>query len=271
MPADSELRRDVVRAYHNTMLVGHPGEQGTLELVSRHFWWPGMTVFVKSYVKGCKDCNRVKSVRRTTRAPMSPHTVPSKPWEVWSTNHIVELPKSDGYNTIMVVQDYKTKQVHFVPCHTTMTREDKANIHIDWVFCLHGLPRKVVSVCGSLYTAKVMRAIYKRLGIKANFSMAFHSQTNGQTERVNQELEMFLWLFCNWRQDNWSKLLPMTEFAYNLRVHSATKHSPFKLMYRYKPRVTVPTSSPSDIPAVDACLNQLHEARAEVDSALCMS
>jgi transposase InsO family protein len=224
VPADPELRRDIVRTCHNTKLVGHPGEQGTLELVSRHYWWPGITTFVKSYVSGCKECNRIKSVRRTTRTPVHAHTVPGEPWETWLTDHIVELPPSSGHNAIMVVQDYKTKQVHFVACDTTMTTEDEADIHVDWVFRLHGLPRRVISDQGSLYTSKVMRAIYKRLGIKANFSTAFHPQTDSQTERVNQELETFLRAFVNWRQDDWASMLPMAEFAYNSRVHSATKH-----------------------------------------------
>jgi transposase InsO family protein len=271
IPADPELRRDIVRTCHDTKLVGHPGEQGTLELVSRHYWWPGITTFVKSYVSGCEECNRIKSVRRSTRTPVHAHTVPGKPWETWSTDHIVELPPSNGHNAIMAVQDYKTKQVHFVACDTTMTAEDEADIHVDWVFRLHGLPRHVILDRGSLYTSKVMQAIYKRLGIKANFSTAFHPQTNGQTERVNQELKTFLRAFVNWRQDGWASMLPMAEFTYNSRVHSATKHSPFELLYGYKPRFNVPVAAPSTVPAVEDRLDRLREARQEANAALRMS
>lgn len=147
-----------------------------------------MARFVKQYMQSCHTCQRAKATRQTTRAPLQPHNVPAEPWEVWSTDHIVELPESNGYNAIIVVQDYSTKMVHFIPCTTRMMAEDEADIHVDHVFRLHGLPLKIVSDRGSLYTSKVMRAIYKCLGIKANFSTAFHPQTDRQTERVNQEL-----------------------------------------------------------------------------------
>jgi hypothetical protein len=271
IPADPKLRQDIVRTCHDTKLVGHPGEQGTLELVSQHYWWPGITTFVKTYVSRCKECNHIKSVRQNTRTPVHTHSIPCKPWETWLTDHIVELPLSNCHNAIMVVQDYKTKQVHFIACNTTMTAEDKADIHVNWVFRLHGLPRRVILDRGSLYTSKVMRAIYKCLGIKANFSTVFHPQTDGQTEHVNQELEMFLRAFVNWRQDDWASMLPMAEFAYNSRVHSATKHSLFELLYGYKPRFNVPVTTPSTVPAVDNRLDHLQEARQEANAALRMS
>jgi hypothetical protein len=173
MPEDDALRQDVVHSCNNTLTTGHPGEQGTLELVWQNFWWPGMTVFVQKYVRSCDTCNRVKSTRATTRGALNPHGVPEGPWKVWSTDHIVELPESEGYNPILVAQDYSTKQVHFVPCTTQMTAEEEADAHVNYIFKLHGLPCRIVSDCGSLYTGKFMRAIYKRLGIKADYSTAF--------------------------------------------------------------------------------------------------
>jgi hypothetical protein len=270
IPEDDILRRDVVHSCHDTLTVGHPGEQGTLELVRCKFWWPGMTVFVQKYVRSCDTCNRIKSTRTTTRGALNPHEVPEGPWKIWSTDHIVELPESDGYNAILVAQDYSTKQAHFVACTTQMTAEEEADAHVDHIFKLHGLPSRIVLDRGSLYTGKVMRAIYKRLGIKANYSTAFHPQTDGQTERVNQELETYLQAFCNQRQDNWSRLLPIAEFAYNSRIHSATKKAPFELLYRYNPDFSIPIGT-SQLPTVDAHLDTLKEARAEADAALTMS
>lgn len=145
VPQDGTIQRDIVAACHDTLLTGHPGELGTLELVRCHYWWPGMACFVKQYVQSCHTCQRAKSTRQSMRAPLQPHDVPTEPWEVWSTDHIAELPKSNGYNAIIVVQDYSTKMAHFNPCTMRMTTKDKANIHINHVFHLHGLPFKIVS------------------------------------------------------------------------------------------------------------------------------
>jgi len=67
--------------------------------------------------------------------------------------------------------------------------------------------------------------------------MVFYPQTDRQTERVNQELEQYLRMFIDHRQEQWSKWLGMAEFAYNNKVHSSTKTSPFKANYRQDPRI----------------------------------
>jgi hypothetical protein len=87
IPADDKIRCNVVHSCHDTMLVGHPGEQGTLKLVSRHYWWPGITMSVKSYVGHCKECNHVKSIQCNTRVELNPHSMSGKPWDMWSTDH----------------------------------------------------------------------------------------------------------------------------------------------------------------------------------------
>ena len=75
------------------------------------------------------------------------------------------------------------------------------------------------------------------LGIKSKLLTAFHPQTDKQTERVNQELEQYLRMFIDHRQEQWPEWLGMTEFAYNNKVHSSTRTSPFKVNYRQDPRM----------------------------------
>ena len=81
-----------------------------------------------------------------------------------------------------------------------------------------------------------MKELYEALGIKGNPSTAYHPQTDGQTERVNQEVKEFLTIFVNNKQDDWSEWLPIAQFCHNDRQHSATKHSPFFLNYGRHPR-----------------------------------
>ena len=82
-----------------------------------------------------------------------------------------------------------------------------------------------------------MQELNRMLGIESKLSTAFHPQTNGQMERVNQELEQYLRMFIDHRQEQWPDWLGMAEFAYNNKIHSSTKVSPFKANYGQNPRM----------------------------------
>jgi len=133
------------------------------------------------------------------------------------------------YDSIMVAVDSAGKCSHFVETVTTVTAAGAANLYLRNIWKLHGLPRKVVSDCGPQFVAAFMKELYRLLGIEAATSTAYHPQTDGQTERVNQELEQYLRLFVGERQDDWYTLLPLAEFSYNNHVHSSTQQTPFLL------------------------------------------
>jgi len=129
----------------------------------------------------------------------------------------------------MVGIDPAGKCSHFVETVTTVTAAGVANLYLRNVWKLHGLPRKVVSDCRPQFVAAFMKELYRLLGIEAATSTAYHPQTNGQTERVNQELEQYLRIFVGERQDNWYTLLPLAEFSYNNHIHLSTQQTPFLL------------------------------------------
>ena len=133
-------------------------------------------------------------------------------------NFVVELPLSSGHDAVMTVVDSVSKRAHFIPTHTTVTAEGAARLFLHQVWKLHGLPTCVVSDYGPQFIARFTRELYRLLGIKLASSMAWHPQTNGQTERINQELDQYLWLFMNERQDDWYNLLPLAEFQHNNHV-----------------------------------------------------
>jgi len=109
----------------------------------------------------------------------------------------VELPLSSGHDAVMTVVDSVSKQAHFIPTHTTVTVEGAARLFLHQVWKLHGLPKYVVSDCGPQFIARFTRELYQLLGIKLASSTAWHPQTDGQTERVNQELDQYLRLQCS--------------------------------------------------------------------------
>jgi transposase InsO family protein len=140
-----------------------------------------------------------------------------------SVNFIVELLESHGYNTIMCVVDSLTKHAHFIPMHTTINAEGTALLFLKEVWKHHGTPRVVVSDRGPQFIAGFMRELYKLLGIKLAMSTAYHPQTDGQMEHVNQVIEGYLCTFTSQRQDDWDDLLPS---------HSSTQQTPFMVNTR---------------------------------------
>jgi hypothetical protein len=161
------------------------------------------------------------------------------------------LPKSDGFDAILVIVDFFTKFKIFVPCHTTDKSPDFVQHYLSRVFPYFGLPTAIVSDRGSTFVSKFTTALWNQLSVKPKPSTAYHPQMNGQTERANQELEQYLRFYCNYQQDNWASLLPQAQFVMNSRFHSAIQSTPFQLMLRYTPRWN-PTLQTTENPAAES-------------------
>src|SRR5882724_4663186 len=129
----------------------------------------------------------------------------------------------------MVVVDHLSKWAHVIPMMSDVTASRVAWLFRDHIWKLHGLHKEVISDRGTQFVSNFMCNLSQLLGIKVAASMAYHPQTDGQTEQVNQEVEQFLQLFINQHQDDWYEWLSIAEFAYNNRVHASMHSSPFML------------------------------------------
>ena len=173
-------------------------------------------------------------------------------------NFIVELLKSEGYDAIYVCVDRLTKMAHFILTNTTVTAEQTAQLFYRHIWKHHGLPADIVSDRGTQFVAKFTRHLLERLDIQGNRSTAYHPQSDGQTERVNQTLEQYLRVYCGYHQDDWHQLLPLAEFVYNNAQNSSTRVSPFFANYGYHPRCKVTVATDSVNPAADGLVEKLH-------------
>ena len=115
---------------------------------------------------------------------------------------VVGLPKSQDFDAIWVVVDRLSKQRHFAPCKTTIGAKGHAELFIDNVFLLHGLPNSIISDRGPQFASEFRRYLCSCLGISAQLSTAFHPHIDGQTERINASMEEFLCAHVNYLQDD---------------------------------------------------------------------
>ncbi|SJL16280.1 uncharacterized protein ARMOST_19800 [Armillaria ostoyae] len=241
VPRDSATRGEVISRCHDHITAGHPGIEKTKELVLRDYWWPKLKKDVETYVRGCETCARTKASTQARRAPLHPNEIPSEPWTHISVDMITGLVPCKGLDAILVIVDRFSKAIIPIACKTTLSSEGWAKILRDEVYAKYGMPVTVISDRGPQFVSKFLQDLYKMLDIKGNASTAYHPQTDGQTERANQEIEKYLRIFINVRQTDWPEWLPLAAFQHNNRIHSATGKSPFFVNFGRNPRVAPDT------------------------------
>jgi len=156
---------------------------------------------------------------------------------------ITELPVSDGCDQLWVIIDRFTKMAHFLPLEKEgKTAADLAVIFAREIWKYHGLPTNIVSDCDSRFISETWKEFLRLSGIRPRISTGFHPQTDGQTERLNQTIEAYLQAFVGKEQDNWVRLLPMAEFAYNNSTTTRNGMSPFYANYGFYPVAMDPAS-----------------------------
>ena len=154
---------------------------------------------VKQYVEECNACQRNKNCTEQLVGKLIPNSIPEKLWMHILADFITKLPLAQEYDSILVVVDWLTQIVHFIPTTEKTLAEGLARLFRDSVWKLHGLPKSIILDRGPQFVAGSMRKLNGILGIKSKLSTAFHLQTDGQTERVNQELEQYLRMFIDHR------------------------------------------------------------------------
>lgn len=242
-----------------------------MELVKRRYWWPGMSTFIRKYIEGCGICQQMKVDTHPTQVPPMP--IPAdpdaRPWSCITMDFITDLPESQGFDSVLVVVDHDLmKGVIFSPCRKTIDALGMAELlHAD-VYKWFGLPDRIISDRGPQFAAKVFQELCKKTGIKSTMSTVFHPQTDGETEKVNQELEVYLRVFTGNHPADWTKFLTDAQFMHNHREHSATRTSPFRALFGYDPKAIPHVACMSNMPAAQQRLDELQKIQDEVKAAL---
>jgi Integrase zinc binding domain len=239
---DLELWQDIVKMYHDHEMAGHPGELETYNEIRQNYWWPGLQMFVKNYVQGCSICQQFK----INQSPSNPAYIAiegannTRPFAKCSMDLITDLPPVEEYDSILVVVDRGlSKGVILCPCAKTTTWEGTVTLLCDNLFKRFGLPDKIISDRDPRFAAHAFQELLKLLNIKSNLTTAYHPQSDGATKRVNQEIKVYLSIYCTSHPEDWLHSLSTLEFTHNNRRHTKWTHSPFELIQGDNP-ISIP-------------------------------
>ena len=240
IPDHGTLRQDIITELHESRYAGHPGENRTIHLVKRYFWWPGLAKDCRTFVKGCIVCQRDKTNTQKTAGELCQPEIPGGKWQVVSMDFITGLPlTARGHNMILTIVDTFSKMTVLLPCHNTLNAHGTASLLWQHVFCKHGIPHRFISDRDPRWNNEVFQELMKLISVQHAMSTAHHPQTDGQTERMNRVIEEMLRHYVNERQDDWDMLLPCCEFAVNDQYQDSIKTTPFFLNYGYHPTLPV--------------------------------
>jgi transposase InsO family protein len=242
---DETLIVDLIREAHDQISSAHPGKSKTARILGQKYYWKGLYASVAQYVRNCHACKRSHVPRDRTPGLLHPLPVPDRPWQ-HITMDFKSFPKDKhGYDTAYVVIDRLSKQSISIPCYKTTTAKDMAQLYVSYVYRHRGAPQTVVSDRGPQFISQFWTEFCRILGIQIKLSTAFHPQTDGQTEVMNQYLDQRLRPFVNYYQDNWSELLPIMDYAQLTLPHDSIGMSPFELLNAYPPRTSFDWQTPT--------------------------
>ncbi|MBW0569815.1 hypothetical protein O181_109530 [Austropuccinia psidii MF-1] len=236
VPNDPKVQLSILQKRHDSPLAGHSGQEKTLKLVKQDFHWSDMTQFIKDYVSSCQQCSRNKNIHHKNFGLLKTLPIPNGPWICLSMDFISQLPLSNSFDSILVIVDRFSKSAVFIPTMSSITSLDLAHLFIKNIFLKHGLPSSIVSDRGPLFVSSFWTNLCQQLKILRYLSTVYHAETDGQTERVKQILEQYLWMYVNYHQDYWNIWLPLAEFSCNNSDHSSTKQLLFFTVYGRDPQ-----------------------------------
>ena len=217
----------------------HLGVTRTLKMLERFFWWVGMEVCTKWWVRRCLRCQARKTSRQTVRWPVLPIPLPNSPGVAVSVDYFGPLPiTARGNSYILLFTDRFSRRADMFAVTTAkFTAEGTANILVNRFIPLWGCPSTLLSDNGPQFCARLATAVYKLLGIHKLTTSAYHPSGNGGVERVNHTMAQTLAMVCNEHQNDWDVHLPHVEYAYNNSVSAATGLAPNEVHIGRLPRL----------------------------------
>lgn len=241
---ECSLRLQLIKELHTE---GHVGRDRTIQLVASSYFWPSLRRDVIHFVERCVVCQQSKGHASNSGLYM-PLPIPTQHWTDISMYFVLGLPRTQrGNDSIFVIVDRFSKMVHFVACKKATYALQVAHLFFREVYRLHGLPLSIVYDRDSRFLSHFWRSLWKLLRTSLDMSIAYHPQSDGQTEVVNRSLGNMLRCLVGDNIRTWDTVLGKAEFAHNHAVNRSTGFCPFRVVYGLIPRGPLDLGVPPDL------------------------
>lgn len=268
IPDNKALKHRLLQEVHDCPLSGHFGLEKTYSRLQDSVYWPGMKSTVQKYVSSCHTCKTNKHRTTKENGLLKPLETPTKPWTHIALDLVTHLPRSTkGNDALAVFVDRFSKFARIIPCKTSITAADLANLFFDDVFRLFGIPVSLVSDRDPRFTSRFWKRLMEIVGTKMDMATAHHQQTDGQAERTIQTLQQYLRTYVDGSPSDWDTNLTQLEFAYNSSKSTSTGFSPFELLYGDQPRTVLNTALNQTVPNTDTAQEFIENHQSKIQMA----
>lgn len=229
------LREKICSNIHGSMERGHSGIAASIKQAELSFYLPTLKADMKKFVKECETCQQNKSEHVLKPGLLQLIPLPNHAWEGVSMDFVEGLPRSRGKDVILVVVDKLTKYCHLITLTHPFSAAKVAQEFLNQVVKLYGVPVDIITDRDPIFISSFWQELFKVLGTKIKMSTAYHPQTDGQTERINQCIEMYLRCMTGQKPADWAEWIPMAEWWYNTLFPSLAGMTPYQALYGQTP------------------------------------
>jgi len=232
---------EIIRSIHEA---GHLGIHSTTNKIKERYWWPGISKHVAEFISTCDQCQREKKPQKAKDIyPM----IAEQPFQIVGLDHVGPLHKTkDGYQYLIVAQDYFTKWPIVKPTKTTNT-DEALKFVFEEIYTIYGKPQQLITDQGTAFTSELWKTTMKKWKINHTPTTAANPQANGQVERFNQTLVKMLRKKLGARKNQWDQKLPGLLMDYRASVQATTEKTPAELLYGYRMKLPIEAKYPIPI------------------------
>jgi len=232
------VREKLLKHHHDDLLARHFDADKISELLDCKYYWKSMIKNVKEYINTCDICQRAKMKRHLSYNKLRSLSQLTDSWKEIIMNFITDLLSSKWkevmYDLIFMIVDHYTKMMHYLSIKKILTVIKLAELFFEKIVLRYEVSNDIIINIDSLFINAFWSKICYHVKMKQQLSIIFHLQTDDQTERQNQTLKHYLWIYCSEKQDDWTTFLLVVEFMYHQTKHSSLSCSLFRIMYNYK-------------------------------------
>ena len=232
VPNNQGIRTFLISEAHDQITSGHFGEQKTWDRLSQHWSWKGAREDVKEYIRTCASCQKIKAATHKPPGLLHP-IVSTEPGEILTLDFVSKFTPAakTGNQQCLVFVDKFSRFTFLNGCPMTISARGTAEIFLQRIIPILGVPKKIISDRGTQFTASLWRDLLEMLGAKVALATSHHPQTDGQSERAVQTVIRLLRTFAGTMQENWEGLLPLFEISINTSTNATTGETPSRILF----------------------------------------